>query len=97
MPFYTVQGRNNYYMEFGEGRPVLLLHGISNSGRAWGPQIHALVRMGFRVIVPDHAGHGASGRLNAPFSVDDLRWQVQAPFMFGKDQFKIGARIPNWR
>lgn len=78
MPFYTVQGRNNYYMEFGEGRPVLLLHGISNSGRAWGPQIHALVQKGFRVIVPDHAGHGASGRLNAPFSVDDFANDLEA-------------------
>jgi len=33
MAFYTVQGRTNYYIDIGEGRPVLLLHGISNSGR----------------------------------------------------------------
>lgn len=72
MPFYTVQGHSNYFMKFGEGHPALLLHGISNFGRAWGPQIPALVEMGFRVIVPDLAGHGASGHLNAPFSVDDF-------------------------
>ncbi len=46
-------------MEFGSGRPVILLHGISNSGRAWGPQIVPLADAGFRVIVslPRFCGH----------------------------------------
>lgn len=72
MSFYTVHGRTNYYFSLGEGRPVLLLHGISNSGRAWAPQVPALVAAGYRVIVPDHAGHGASGRLSAPLGVADI-------------------------
>jgi 3-oxoadipate enol-lactonase len=78
MAFYTVAGRSNYVMEFGSGRPVLLLHGISNSGRAWGPQIPALVEAGYRVIVPDHAGHGASGPVHAPFGVGDLADDIEA-------------------
>lgn len=72
MAFYETHGRTNYFLTFGQGRPVLLLHGISNSGRAWGPQIPALVAAGYRVIVPDHAGHGASGRLSAPFGIADI-------------------------
>lgn len=52
MSFYDAGGRSNYFVEFGEGRPILLLHGISNSGRAWGPQIPALVEAGYRVIAP---------------------------------------------
>jgi 3-oxoadipate enol-lactonase len=36
MAFYETHGRTNYFLTFGQGRPVLLLHGISNSGRAWG-------------------------------------------------------------
>lgn len=72
MAFYETHGRTNYYMAFGEGRPVLLLHGISNSGRAWAPQIPELVAAGYRVIVPDHAGHGASARLTRPLGVSDL-------------------------
>lgn len=72
MAFYTVQDRTNYYVSVGEGRPVLLLHGISNSGRAWAPQVPALVAAGYQVIVPDHAGHGASGPLSAPFGVKDI-------------------------
>ncbi|BDV40232.1 hypothetical protein DSM21852_34850 [Methylocystis bryophila] len=65
MSYYDAAGRSNYFVEFGEGRPILLLHGISNSGRAWGLQIPALVEAGYRVIAPDHSGHGASGRLEA--------------------------------
>ncbi|WP_206240546.1 alpha/beta fold hydrolase [Novosphingobium terrae] len=72
MSFYTVGTRTNYYFSHGEGRPVLLLHGISNSGRAWAPQVPALVEAGYRVIVPDHAGHGASGALDGPFGVSDM-------------------------
>jgi 3-oxoadipate enol-lactonase len=39
MAHYDNGGRRNYFIEFGVGRPVLLLHGITNSGRAWSPQI----------------------------------------------------------
>jgi 3-oxoadipate enol-lactonase len=78
MAFYSTAGRTNYFIEFGTGRPVLLLHGISNSGRTWGPQIAPLVEAGYRVIVPDHAGHGASSKLTAPFSVADLADDIEA-------------------
>ncbi|AKU95610.1 Beta-ketoadipate enol-lactone hydrolase [Labilithrix luteola] len=78
MPFYDAQGRGNYFIEFGKGPPVLLLHGISNSGRAWAPQIPSLVAAGYRVIVPDHAGHGASARLSAPFGVADLADDIES-------------------
>ena len=72
MAFYQAGPRENYFMVFGEGRPLLLLHGISNSGRAWSPQIPVLVDAGYRVIVPDHAGHGASGTLSGPVGVIEL-------------------------
>lgn len=77
MPFYDARGRSNYFIEFGHGRPIILLHGIGNSGRAWGPQIPPLVEAGYRVIVPDHAGHGASAPLSAPFGVDDIAGDVE--------------------
>ncbi len=77
MAFYNVNGRTNYFLSFGEGRPILLLHGISNSGRAWAPQVPALVEAGYRVIVPDHAGHGASGCLTRPFGVADIADDIE--------------------
>ncbi len=78
MAYYENAGRRNYFIEFGAGRPVLLLHGISNSGRAWGPQIPSLVEAGCRVIVPDLAGHGASRPIIGLVSVADLAEDARA-------------------
>ncbi|AGW90983.1 MULTISPECIES: alpha/beta fold hydrolase [Cupriavidus] len=47
------------WRETGQGRPLLLLHGWSVSGEAFDGQ-RALALAGFRVIAPDHAGHGLS-------------------------------------
>ncbi|OJY63338.1 MULTISPECIES: alpha/beta fold hydrolase [unclassified Rhizobium] len=77
MAYYYNDERRNYFIEFGSGRPVVLLHGISNSGRAWAPQIGPLVEAGFRVVIPDHAGHGASAKIGHPISVTDLALDVQ--------------------
>jgi pimeloyl-ACP methyl ester carboxylesterase len=52
------------YVELGEGRPLVMLHGFTASGRQWldhGPAA-ALAGRGFRVIVPDLRGHGDSVR-----------------------------------
>jgi pimeloyl-ACP methyl ester carboxylesterase len=53
--------------EQGEGRPVVLLHGWPDSGRMWRNQVPALADAGFRVIVPDLRGFGAS---DAPAEVE---------------------------
>jgi 3-oxoadipate enol-lactonase len=78
MAYYDRGSRRNYFLEFGRGRPVVLLHGIDNSGRAWAPQIPALMAAGFRVIVPDLAGHGASAPVTRPFGLQDLAADVIA-------------------
>jgi pimeloyl-ACP methyl ester carboxylesterase len=46
----------------GEGRPVVLVHGFPDSGRLWRAQVPALAEAGFRVIVPDLRGYGASDK-----------------------------------
>lgn len=48
------------YEVTGEGRPVVLLHGFPDSGRLWRHQVSALADAGFKVIVPDQRGYGAS-------------------------------------
>jgi 3-oxoadipate enol-lactonase len=80
MAYYVHGKRRNYYVEFGpsHARPVVLLHGIGNSGRAWSPQIASLVDAGCRVIVPDHAGHGASARIDSPLTIEELAGDVTA-------------------
>ncbi len=44
----------------GAGRPLLLLHGFTGRGTAWGAHAAALARA-FRVITVDLPGHGRSG------------------------------------
>jgi pimeloyl-ACP methyl ester carboxylesterase len=50
-----------------DGRPVLLLHGFPDSHHIWRHQVAALTGAGFRTIVPDQRGYGAS---DAPEGVD---------------------------
>jgi pimeloyl-ACP methyl ester carboxylesterase len=49
--------------DFGEGPPVLFLHGWPESWYSWRHQLTALVSAGFRVIAPDMPGYGSSGKL----------------------------------
>lgn len=73
MPYYkSSSARRQYFVTFGQGRPVIFLHGITNSGRAWGAQLAPFVEAGFQVILPDHAGHGASDPIRGPIAVADL-------------------------
>ncbi|GAA4740853.1 alpha/beta fold hydrolase [Sphingomonas daechungensis] len=57
------------YHELGEGRPVILLHGLfSDAKMNWIRFGHAdrIAEQGFRVIMPDLRAHGASGRPHGP-------------------------------
>ncbi|SCB15341.1 alpha/beta fold hydrolase [Cupriavidus alkaliphilus] len=56
---YPARGALPGWREAGQGRPLLLLHGWSVNGAAFDGQ-RALALAGFRVIAPDHAGHGLS-------------------------------------
>lgn len=57
------------YHELGEGRPVILLHGLfSDATMNWIKFGHAdrLAAAGFRAILPDLRAHGLSGRPHDP-------------------------------
>jgi pimeloyl-ACP methyl ester carboxylesterase len=57
------------WREVGEGRPVVLLHGLfSDSAMNWTKFGHAerIAGEGFRVIMPDLRAHGASGKPHEP-------------------------------
>ncbi|RKN08048.1 alpha/beta fold hydrolase [Streptomyces radicis] len=45
----------------GDGPPVVLVHGHPFDRTLWAPQVDALVAAGYRAIVPDLRGYGASG------------------------------------
>ena len=52
-------GGSLHLLERGEGRPVLLIHGITLNAELWSPQLHELAG-DFRVLSLDQRGHGRS-------------------------------------
>lgn len=62
----------------GEGPPVVLLHGFTNYGLAWAPQLPALAYAGYRVVIPDLPGHGRSQPLAGDGTVAELAAAVRA-------------------
>jgi pimeloyl-ACP methyl ester carboxylesterase len=54
------------YREVGDGRPLVLLHGLGGDGTLWlrHGQAEALAARGHRVIMLDFRGHGSSAKLH---------------------------------
>ena len=55
----TPDGGSLHVMERGDGRPLMLLHGITLSAEVWAPQLNQLADR-YRVIAVDLRGHGQS-------------------------------------
>ncbi|HPF58280.1 MAG TPA: alpha/beta fold hydrolase [Candidatus Competibacteraceae bacterium] len=60
-----------HYTENGAGEPLILLHSGGMSGAEWAPQIPLFARH-FRVIAPDHLGHGHSPMVAGRLRVSDM-------------------------
>ena len=43
-----------------DGEPIVLLHGFLGSGEQWDDDTAVLVDAGYRIVRPDHRGHGRS-------------------------------------
>lgn len=68
-----VAGTSIAWGEIGSGPPLVLLHGLLDSHRTWRRTAYLLADR-FRVLMPDLAGHGWSGRPDAPYT---LSWHAQ--------------------
>ncbi len=65
MPKLNIAGDERvelHFEDYGQGAPVVLIHGWPLSGRAWEKQVPALVQNGFRVVTYDRRGFGDSSR-----------------------------------
>jgi pimeloyl-ACP methyl ester carboxylesterase len=60
------------YLDAGNGDPVLLLHGIGHSIRAWGRTMPALAEAGFRALAIDTPGFGFSEQPPSIWGEEDL-------------------------
>ena len=57
--FAEVNGIRMYYETYGEGEPLILLHGFFGSGATWKSYIDEFAKH-FKLIIPDLRGHGRS-------------------------------------
>jgi len=90
--YAKVNGIKIWYATFGQGAPVILLHGGLANANYWGNQVQALDRH-YRVIVMDSRGHGRSARDARPFGYDLMASDVVGLM----DQLKIPkAAIVGW-
>ncbi len=61
MPYYQANGLGIFYEVHGHGDPMLLVHGVTGTGRShWKHQIPVLADR-FQLVVPDLRGHGRTG------------------------------------
>ena len=63
---------NLFYEDYGEGDPVILIHGWPLSHRMWEYQINAVVEAGFRCIAYDRRGFGDSDKPWGKYDYDTL-------------------------
>jgi len=71
------------YVAYGQGKPVLLLHGGLSNKLSWFSQIPMLVEAGRRVVLIDTRGHGDSTRGNF-----ELSYQI-----FAEDTIQVLDRL----
>lgn len=87
-PFINIGKENSgniklHYEDYGEGKPVILIHGYPLSGRAWEKQIPALLDAGYRVITYDRRGFGNSSQ----------PWSGYNPDTFTEDLHKLVTEL----
>jgi len=90
--------RLNYFVT-GEGAPVTLLHGFTQSGRSW-REVIATMPAGYQWVAPDLRGHGQTRiRAGAPCSMDaclsdlEMLWDhlgVERTHLIG---YSMGGRL----
>jgi pimeloyl-ACP methyl ester carboxylesterase len=66
--FREVHGYTRAFRMMGDGPPLLLIHGLSDSSATWAPVIPLLAERHL-VIAPDLLGHGASDKPRADYAV----------------------------
>ncbi len=88
----AINGASIWYATFGNGPPVILLHGGLANSDYWGNQVPALARQ-YRVIVMDSRGHGRSTRDVQPYGYDLMASDVVGLM----DHLKIAkAAVVGW-
>ena len=68
MAYFEHEGCSLHYEEYGQGDPLVLVHGLGSSCLDWEYQIPVLAEH-YRVIVTDVRGHGRSDKPRERYSI----------------------------
>src|SRR3954468_3352808 len=90
--YAPVNGIKLWYAVFGQGQPVVFLHGGLANSQYWGLQVPVVARQ-YQVIVLDSRGHGRSTRDNRPYGYDLMADDVVGLLDFLKIQ---QAAVAGW-
>jgi 3-oxoadipate enol-lactonase len=78
MPTVEADGVETYYEQFGDGPPIVFLHGGGSDHRIWAERAQALADE-HTVVVPDLRGHGYTGGTDQPeYTIDTYVEDVHA-------------------
>ena len=79
MPYLQTEDETElYFYDWGEGDPVVLIHGWPLSSASWEYQAHALANNGCRVIAYDRRGFGRSDWPGTGYDYDTLAGDLAA-------------------
>lgn len=85
----TINGVEAFYVDRGEGNPVVLVHGWASSSFSWRRNVPALSER-FRVIAPDLPGFGLSQRLPGGLDLESVRaFLLDLLESIGVDEFSL--------
>ncbi|MBA1201491.1 alpha/beta fold hydrolase [Pseudomonas capeferrum] len=68
MAYFNHDGCSLHYRQYGQGDPLVLLHGLGSSSQDWELQVPVLSRH-YRVILLDIRGHGRSDKPRDGYSI----------------------------
>ena len=74
--FAAVNGMQFHYVDWsGEGRPIVLLHGLASNSRIW-DMVAPILNLRYRVVALDQRGHGDTDKPDHGYEfasvIDDL-------------------------
>jgi non-heme chloroperoxidase len=83
MPYITVGQENSvtidlYYEDLETGQPLVLIHGFPLNGHSWEKQVLVLLNAGYRVIIYDRRGFGASSQPSFGYDYDTFTADLNA-------------------
>lgn len=73
--YADIHGAKIWYAVYGQGEPIIFLHGGLANSNYWGYQVRALAKH-YQVIVMDSRGHGRSTNNNSPYTYDTMTQDV---------------------